>query len=176
MRTMPRFYESHPAGSTDYDSNLPSLVTGNDPAPSTSTPAESKRATKPKRKRSKKEQVNVNDEFRDPDLNMSTSPEAPRSSTKKKRKKNSPISSESSRKPPKIKGKKAQEPQSPSKSRKAKESPLPPGSIIGKACIRCREKQSCAMRLSQLATSVGEDCGLVSTRFLVARNAQRTVA
>ncbi|KAJ4363580.1 glycoside hydrolase 3 [Neocucurbitaria cava] len=123
------------------DSNLPSLVTGNDPAPSIPTPAESKGATKPKRKRSKKEQVNVNDEFTDPDLNMSTSPEAPKSSTKKKRKKDGPISPESSQKPPKKKGKKAQEPQSPSKPRKAKESPLPPGSIIGKACIRCREKK-----------------------------------
>jgi hypothetical protein len=40
-----------------------------------------------KKKRKKKDQEDVENDYRDPDLDMSTSPEAPRAATKKKRKK-----------------------------------------------------------------------------------------
>ncbi|KAH3944810.1 hypothetical protein HBH70_159820 [Parastagonospora nodorum] len=94
-----------------------------------------------KKKRKKKDQEDVENDYRDPDLDMSTSPEAPRAATKNKRKKDaSAASAELSAK----KDKKSKEALSPSASRKKTqilEPSPPPMPVRGKACIRCREKK-----------------------------------
>ncbi|EAT79790.2 hypothetical protein SNOG_12990 [Parastagonospora nodorum SN15] len=94
-----------------------------------------------KKKRKKKDQEDVENNYRDPDLDMSTSPEAPRAATKNKRKKDaSAASAELSAK----KDKKSKEALSPSASRKKTqilEPSPPPMPVRGKACIRCREKK-----------------------------------
>lgn len=96
-------------------------------------------------KRKKKDQEDIENDYRDPDLDMSTSPEAPRAATKNKRKKNAPAASpELTRKSSAKKGKKGREAFSPSASRKktqiAEPSP-PPMPVREKACIRYREKK-----------------------------------
>lgn len=98
-----------------------------------------------KRKRSKTDDVAVEDDYKDPDLDMSTSPEAPKTSAKKERKKNAASASpESRRKSSTKKSKKGKEPASPSAARKkgqVREPTSPPKPVKGKACIRCREKK-----------------------------------
>lgn len=100
--------------------------------------------TKKKKKRSAKDpSVAVDDAFHDPNLDMSTPPEAPRSSVKRKHKSNGTgASTESSKK---SKGKKTQIPK-PAKALSKKvcafEQPSPPPRLgKNKACIRCREKK-----------------------------------
>ncbi|KAF1927347.1 uncharacterized protein M421DRAFT_101765 [Didymella exigua CBS 183.55] len=81
-----------------------------------------------KRKRSKKDpDVGINDELHDPDLDMSTSPDASKSSAKKKRKsKDTATFAAGSSKPKKS----------------AAREPSPPLSLAkNKACIRCREEK-----------------------------------
>ncbi|KAL1603193.1 hypothetical protein SLS59_004288 [Nothophoma quercina] len=96
-----------------------------------------------KRKRIKKDHhaAAVND-FHAPDLDMSTSPEAPKSSAKKKRKKDSTVGTKSSAKKSEIS--KVATASSPVKSMKkaAVRAPSPPPRLAkNKACIRCREKK-----------------------------------
>ncbi|KAJ4369403.1 hypothetical protein N0V86_009235 [Didymella sp. IMI 355093] len=101
-----------------------------------------------KRKRSKKDHhVMADDGFHDLDLDMSMSPEAPKSSAKKKRKSNGTAasvagSSKSSAKRGKMSI--AGVVSSPVKSKKKaapREPSLPPRLAKNKACIRCREKK-----------------------------------
>ncbi|KAF2678125.1 hypothetical protein K458DRAFT_317558 [Lentithecium fluviatile CBS 122367] len=99
--------------------------------------------TKPcKRRRSKKDHVAVETEFDDPDLDMSTSPEAIKTPAKKKRKK-SATSPEAGRTSSTKKVKKGKQPQSPSKACKKTAFPddsPPPVQLVKGKCLRCREK------------------------------------
>jgi len=129
----------------NYHSNLPPLATDNDPVARTSTAKATNGTKERKRRRSKKADVDFEDNYRDPDLDMSTSPEAPKTSAKKKRQKNvTSASPDLGRKSSTKKSKKGKEPVSPSASRKKaqiREPSPPPKPIVGKACIRCREKK-----------------------------------
>ncbi|KAJ4310657.1 hypothetical protein N0V94_008330 [Neodidymelliopsis sp. IMI 364377] len=104
-------------------------------------------AAKGKRKRSKKDQgVAANGELHDPDLDMSTSPEAPKTSAKKKQKKSGTTAApERNTGPSAKKSKKSKATAtSPVKARKkaSAEGPSPPLRLAkNKACIRCREKK-----------------------------------
>ena len=97
-----------------------------------------------KRKRSKKDHnIAVDDEFDNPDLDMSTSPEAPKSSTREKRKSNG-TEAGSSKSSKKSKTAKAGTIPSPVKSKKKatpREPSPPPKLAKNMACIRCREKK-----------------------------------
>ncbi|KAH6625773.1 hypothetical protein C7974DRAFT_207173 [Boeremia exigua] len=114
-----------------------------------STPQSAKisNGTTKKRKRSKTDHpVAADTDFHDPNLDMSTSPEAPRTSVKKKRGKGSTTSAtgaiKSSTK--RTKASKAASASSPVKSRrKAAPTELTPPQRLArnKACIRCREKK-----------------------------------
>ncbi|KAF3033994.1 hypothetical protein E8E12_005744 [Didymella heteroderae] len=98
-----------------------------------------------KRKPSKKDHlIAIDNEFHNPDLNMSTSPEAPKSSASKKRKSNGtePGPSKSSTK--KGETAKASTVSTPVKSQEKavpKQPSPPPRLARNKACIRCREKK-----------------------------------
>lgn len=99
--------------------------------------------TKKKKRSAKDRSAADGDAFHDPNLDMSTSPEAPRSSVKRKRKSNGTgPSTESSKK---SKGKKTQTlkaAKASSKKVSAFEEPSPPPRLgKNKACIRCREKK-----------------------------------
>jgi hypothetical protein len=98
-----------------------------------------------KRKRSKRDQqVAVDNEFRNPDLDMSTSPEASKSSARKKRQSNGTEAGSSGSSTEKSKTAKAGTIPSPVKSKKTavpRESSPPPKLAKNKACIRCREKK-----------------------------------
>ena len=128
---------------TDGGSSLPSLHDAEvAPAPHLqNTNGTGERKTK----RSKKDRVPIEDGYVDPDLDMSTSPEAPKSANTQKRKKSAAeTAQESIRKPPFKKGKKAKEPPSPSVSRKKTQITQPPPTpkpVKVKACLRCREKK-----------------------------------
>jgi hypothetical protein len=92
------------------------------------------------------DQVPVENDYKDPDLDMSTSPETPKPLTTKKKCKKSATetSPETVHKPSFKKGKKVKAPPSPSASRKNAQIPEPelsPKPVKGKACIRCREKK-----------------------------------
>ncbi|KAF2629373.1 hypothetical protein BU25DRAFT_420226 [Macroventuria anomochaeta] len=99
------------------------------------------------RKRSKKDHhVLVDNEFHNPDLDMSTSPEAPKSSVKKHKKNGTVASAASATKSSAKKSKdpKAATASSPVESRKkaAPGEPSPPPRLAkNKACILCREKK-----------------------------------
>ncbi|KAF1357673.1 hypothetical protein EJ07DRAFT_127733 [Lizonia empirigonia] len=115
---------------------------------STSQAAKTLNGATQKRKRKKKDHhVTVDSGFDDPDLHMSTSPEASKSSIKKKRKKNGTVASpEVSTKPSAKKNNKtkATAASSPVKSRKqalARAPSPPPRLAKNQACIRCREKK-----------------------------------
>ncbi|KAF2821330.1 hypothetical protein CC86DRAFT_459005 [Ophiobolus disseminans] len=138
-------YKHNPIHSSpkNKESNLP-LAVENGSISLVSTAKGSNGTKIRKRRRSKKEEADIGEDCRDPDLDMSTSPEAPKTSAKKKRKKNTATSPETGRKSSTKKSKKRKEPVSPLASRKAAqiiEPPSPPKPIIGKACIRCREKR-----------------------------------
>ncbi|KAF1847526.1 uncharacterized protein K460DRAFT_281039 [Cucurbitaria berberidis CBS 394.84] len=125
------------------DSNLPALAIGYQAAHQAPTP-DATNGTKKRKRKTKKDEVEVQvqvDASRDHYLDMSTSPEAPRSSTRKKRTKETGSGSpKSNQKSTAKKGKKAKEPLSPSKSFKVNKPSPPPKPIKGRACIRCREK------------------------------------
>jgi hypothetical protein len=122
--------------------SLPALATDNGVAPTIAATEEKKTG---KRKRSERDEVEAEHNFRDPDMDMSTSPEAPRSSTKKKGKKNGGQASPTiARKTSTKKSKNAKSPALPNKSRKKaliSEPSPPPIPLRGKACIRCRERK-----------------------------------
>jgi hypothetical protein len=121
--------------------SLPALATDNGVAATADTPEEKKLR---KRKRAKKDVTEAKNDSRDPDLGMSTSPEAPKSSTKKKSKKNGATASPTTAQQVSAKKDKAKLPVSPTGSRKkapVTEESLPPIPVRGKACIRCREKK-----------------------------------
>lgn len=99
--------------------------------------------TKKKKQSAKDRSAAVDDAFHDANLDMSTSPEARKSSVKRKRKSNGTgPSTESSKK---LKGKKTQTSKAAKASSKkvsAFEEPSPPPRLgKNKACIRCREKK-----------------------------------
>lgn len=100
---------------------------------------------KRKRKSKKLELIEVADAFRDPGLDMSTSPEAPKMAVKRKTKKSrSSASPELSRKTSIKKIRNSKDSTSPARSRKKVSivEPSPPPKLLrGKACIRCREKR-----------------------------------
>jgi hypothetical protein len=98
-----------------------------------------------KRKRSKRDQqVAADNEFRNPDLDMSTSPETSKSSARKKRQSNGTEAGSPGSSTKKSKSAKAGTILSPVKSKKTavpRESSPPPKLAKNKACIRCREKK-----------------------------------
>lgn len=134
-----------PGTITKCNSNLPPLAVENDPDSRAPKPRAANKTKERKRKRSKKDHVEVENGYTDPDLDMSTSPEAPKASTKKVRRKNALVASpESSRKSGTKKSKNGKEPLSPSTARNKVQirEPSPPARLMkGKACIRCREKK-----------------------------------
>ncbi|KAF2875344.1 hypothetical protein BDV95DRAFT_604099 [Massariosphaeria phaeospora] len=123
------------------DSQLPALVTGQ----TEGTVSATNGSVPQKRKRSKKDDAGQEDPFHDLNLDMSTSPEASKTPSKKKgKKKKTVISPEAPKSSTTKKAKKGKEPQSPSKSRKKappKDASPPAKSVRGKACLRCREKK-----------------------------------
>ncbi|KAL1796643.1 hypothetical protein ACET3X_005183 [Alternaria dauci] len=132
-------YKHNPIHTTrEADDSLPPLVTDNDVAATVDTTQEKQPR---KRKRSKKDETEAQSNSRDPHLDMSTSPEGPKSSTKKKSNKGGAVASSTT--PRKASNKKSKA-KSSAPSAKSKESApvieesAPP---IGKACIRCREKK-----------------------------------
>ncbi|KAI4713236.1 glycoside hydrolase 3 [Alternaria sp. Ai002NY15] len=136
-------YKHNPIHTTrEIDAGLPALATDNGVAP---TAAATEEKEPRKRKRSKKNVVEADNDFGDPDMDMSTSPEAPSSSTKKRRKGSVAVASPRTvRKPSTKKSKNAKSPASPTKSRKKApvSEPSPPSlPAPGKACIRCRGKK-----------------------------------
>ncbi|KAF1831230.1 hypothetical protein BDW02DRAFT_572220 [Decorospora gaudefroyi] len=135
-------YKHNPIHTTRQNGDsLPALVTGDGPPPPESTNVMKTR----KRQRNKKDEIVVENEFKVPDLDMSTSLEAPKSSVKKKRKKNGPAAPlESNQKTSAKKSSKSKQLASPTKSRKKaliSEPSTPPRSVEARACIRCREKK-----------------------------------
>ncbi|KAI4956236.1 hypothetical protein J4E91_000447 [Alternaria rosae] len=139
-------YKHNPIHTTrDIDASLPALATDNGVASTTATTEEKNPR---KRKRCKKDVVEAKNDFRDPDMDMSTSPEATQSSTQKKcNEKGAVASPRTVRKPSTKKSKNTKSPASPTKSRKkapVSEPSPPPVPARGKACIRCRgEKIKC---------------------------------
>lgn len=126
----------------DSSSSLSQLAGEIDPIPR----AKTANGTKEKqRKDKKKDQVDIENDYQHVDLNMSTSPEAPKTLAKKKRKNNAPLPSppDASRRSATKKTKTSKDTLSPSVQNKAQirdtSPPLVP--VKGKACIRCREKK-----------------------------------
>ncbi|KAG9189340.1 hypothetical protein G6011_06208 [Alternaria panax] len=121
--------------------SLPALATDSGVAATADTTEEN---IPRKRKRTKEDANEAEEDSRDPNLDTSTSPEAQRSSTMKKSKKNGVAASPTTA--PKVLTKKTKTklPASPAKSRKkapvVEEFP-PPIRVRGQACIRCREKK-----------------------------------
>jgi hypothetical protein len=110
----------------------------------THTPGnKSANGTKERKSRAKKKaSVDVSNEYHEPDMDMSTSPEAP--NTKKKRRKNASLTSpDTSQKSATKKTKTGKEITSPSARKKTqiRDTSPPPVTVKGKACIRCREKK-----------------------------------
>ncbi|KAJ4335883.1 hypothetical protein N0V95_008777 [Ascochyta clinopodiicola] len=126
---------------TNGDSNSVALEADGDFAAQV---AKSSNGTAQKRKRSKKDHPVAVDGFHNPDLNMSTSPEAPGSSVKKKRKKNGPVKTLEVNKKSFAKKSTTSKDTTVAKSQKkamAKEPSPTPRLARNKACIRCREKR-----------------------------------
>ncbi|KAI1536507.1 hypothetical protein PtrSN002B_005778 [Pyrenophora tritici-repentis] len=81
-------YKHNPIHTTHQnDDSLPALATNDDGGPVIDVASEKK----PRKRRSKKADAQVQDEFIDGDLDMSTSPEAPKSSVKKTRKRKAAV-------------------------------------------------------------------------------------
>ncbi|KAF1961612.1 hypothetical protein CC80DRAFT_435808 [Byssothecium circinans] len=118
---------------------LPALAMENDSTPQDATNGTPNGTKTKKRRRSKKDHhVEVDTEFEDPDLDMSTSPEANKAHTKKTRRK-AAVSPETGRK----KAKKVKQVQSPSKSRSKapiQDAPSPPAQPAKGKCLRCYQK------------------------------------
>ncbi|XPS80287.1 hypothetical protein M3J09_012245 [Ascochyta lentis] len=130
---------------TNSDSNSGAPETNKGSAPRV---AKASNGTAQKRKRNKKDHhVAVDNDFGNPDHDMSTSPESPQSSVKKKRKKSGTATSpEASAKFSAKKGRKTKPtaassaPKSQKKVAAGEPSPTP-RLARNKACIRCREKK-----------------------------------
>ncbi|KAF1917395.1 hypothetical protein BDU57DRAFT_446485 [Ampelomyces quisqualis] len=136
-------YKHNPIHSTAAvdESNLPALAVGTAPTPQLPESKAGNGVKERKRKRSKKDHVHVENDFRDPNLDMSTSPETSKPSAKNKHKKNvTSASPDSGRKTSMKKSKKGTGSAVQKKARVREHSP-PPVSIKGRACIRCREKK-----------------------------------
>lgn len=121
--------------------SLPALTTDSGVAATTDATEEKKPH---KRKRSKRNETEAENDVRDPDLDMSTSPEAPNSSPNKKSKKVGAVASPTTARKASIKKSKARLPTSPNKSKKKAplvEASLPSVPVRGKACICCGEKK-----------------------------------
>ncbi|CAI9626101.1 unnamed protein product [Alternaria burnsii] len=136
-------YKHNPIHTTrEADNGLPALMVTDNGVAATADATEEKQPRK--RKRSKKDETEAQSEFRDPDLDMSTFPEGPNPSAKRKSKKGSAVASSTTSRKTSTEKTKARLPASPTGSRKKapvfEESP-PPTHIRGKACIRCREKK-----------------------------------
>lgn len=132
------------------------------------------------RKRSKKDHhIAVGAEIHNPALDMSTSPEAPKSSAKKKRKNSGFEAGPSKSSTKRSKTAKAGAVSSPVKSKKkvAPQDPSPPPKLAkNKGCVRCCEENFNATKQSLLAISAKRVCGLASTRPWDPSNAQRMAA
>jgi hypothetical protein len=105
--------------------------------------AKAENGTKERKSRGKKKaQVDLVNDYHDPDMDMSTSPEALK--TKNKRKKNASLNSPgTSRKSATKKTKTGKETSPPSARKKVqiRDPSPPPAPVKGRACIRCQEKK-----------------------------------
>ncbi|KAH7076097.1 hypothetical protein FB567DRAFT_535448 [Paraphoma chrysanthemicola] len=126
-------------------SNLPPLGIEPESKPRGRKPKAANGTKDRKRKRIQKTLIDEDNAYTNPDLDMSTSPEAPKSSAKKKSQKSvAPTSPDSSRKSSIKKSRKGKEHLSPSAARKDVQirGSSPPAKLMrGKACVRCREKK-----------------------------------
>ncbi|KZM23885.1 uncharacterized protein EKO05_0011466 [Ascochyta rabiei] len=129
---------------TNSDSNSGAPETQKGSAPRTT---KTSNGTAQTRKRNKKDHPVAVDDFHNPDLDMSTSPGAPKSAVKKKRKKNETVTSPDVNKKSSAKEStkcKATAAPSAAKSREKATTSEPsaaPRLAKSKACIRCREKK-----------------------------------
>ncbi|KAF2852686.1 hypothetical protein T440DRAFT_497687 [Plenodomus tracheiphilus IPT5] len=127
--------------------SMPTVATTNVVGIDSQAPtADATNGTKKRKRKSKQiKPVRVLDDYRDPDMAMPTFPEAPRSLTKKSRKKNSASTSVAiTKKVPTKKGKQSKDALSPASGRKntvQREPSPPPRPVKNKACLRCREKK-----------------------------------
>ena len=126
-----------------YNSVLPALAVEDLDISRTQTEDAQNQTKKRKRKVRKKDQVDPNNESRDPVLALSTSTKSPEISTKRRTKKSETANTlQSSGNSVPKKGKKPKEPQSPLKKKTFREEP--PLSLLTtkhKSCLRCREKK-----------------------------------
>ncbi|KAF2791240.1 hypothetical protein K505DRAFT_351438 [Melanomma pulvis-pyrius CBS 109.77] len=136
-----RDVESHPRKEQDDDNHLPALSIEGTALPNI-TNGSLKVATSQMRK---KDRVELDNEFGDPDSDMPTSPETSKTPPKKKQKRITSSSLQVARSSnEKRKGKRPQPPfKSCRKTPVHKSSPqlLPAKPTNGKACLRCREKE-----------------------------------
>ncbi|KAL6704212.1 hypothetical protein ACN47E_008469 [Coniothyrium glycines] len=127
------------------ESSLPALQLSNGLTEQSLVSKPPKEAKKKRARNSRDFQLHVDDELQDPNLDMSTSPEAPKTKVQRKRKKSDMMnSSDMSRKSSMKKTKATPKNSSPSRSRKQatfQDPPQPPRLVEGKACIRCHEKK-----------------------------------
>ncbi|CBX97436.1 hypothetical protein LEMA_P105670.1 [Plenodomus lingam JN3] len=131
---------------------------------------------KRKRTNKQKEPVAVMDEYHEPDMNMSTSREAPQSSIKSSRKKNGVSApTDSPRKTSSKKGSRPKEVVSPSTSRKraAQTASVPPARLSrNKACLRCREKK---IKCNEATPSCNQcQRGLWTCQYMAVGNSKRS--
>jgi hypothetical protein len=121
-------------------STLPALTTATDTLGLQEATNGISDGTEPrKRKGSKKDQTAVEDDFNDPDLDTSTSPDTTKTPAKKRRKKGA-ASPDTRRTSSAGKIKKGKQPQSPAKARKGSlretsPQPVPP---VKDKCLRCK--------------------------------------
>ncbi|KAF2638568.1 hypothetical protein P280DRAFT_404552 [Massarina eburnea CBS 473.64] len=118
--------------------SMPAQATDNSSAPQDATNGTSHSAKPKKRKRAPKDHhVEVDTEFDDPDLDMSTSFETVKAPSKKKNGKStaSPVATKKTKK-----GKPAQSPAKSRKNAPVRELTPPPAQSVKGKCLRCREK------------------------------------
>ncbi|KAI8942181.1 hypothetical protein NX059_000268 [Plenodomus lindquistii] len=131
-------YKHNPIHTHSEEVEIVSLDPANNASNQPTAPNATNGTKKRKRKSMQEEPIALGSGYHDPDMDMSTSPEAPRSTKKSQRKSDASASGNTTRKTSTKKGRT----QAASRKKAVQREPSPPPKLPrNRACIRCREKK-----------------------------------